>query len=131
MPRKKVILEPIPEPEPPKPKRSWAIYSTFLQWSVVVGVIAGLWYSHNHWQIPKLRAAIPLPGYQTEFYALCMAFTFVNGRYWATKPMSCLKCMTAWISLALGCYEYGWGGMVFLPIGFMVGAIVDRLTMRL
>lgn len=105
------------------------ILSTVVQYVtlVIIGFLVYLGI-RNNWigRLPHYR----LNAWQVVVFGFVCAFTFVNGRYWATKPFSCLKCMTAWITFAFGIYTYGWHGVIFLPIGFTVGAIVERLILR-
>ena len=71
--------------------------------------------------------------------ALAIAFCWVNYVYTplviklkrkAIKPFSCVKCMTGYAALAIGCTLYGWAGLLFLPVGVFAGAMYEAVTMR-
>ena len=71
--------------------------------------------------------------------ALAIAFCWVNYIYTplviklnikAIKPFSCIKCMTGYMSLVIGCVMYGWPGLLFLPAGVFAGAMYEALAMR-
>ena len=64
-------------------------------------------------------------------YALSLAFCQVEViRFGSVKPFNCIKCMTGWFALVLGCIEQGWHGVWYLPLGVFVGAIFEALKMR-
>lgn len=103
--------------------------STIIQY-VVLGILGAVIYAgcHNNWlgRIPhydlNIGAVIAL--------GFAFAFTFVNSRRWVVKPFSCVSCLSGWFTMALGIYSFGWIGLVFLPIGYTVGALAGRLIKR-
>lgn len=102
---------------------------TIIQW-VFMAVVATLIYLSVH-----LKWIAPIPHYsltvtQVIVFGFVFAFMFTKGRYWATKPFSCMGCMGGWFTLALGIYAFGAIGWIFLPIGYTVNAIADRIIMR-
>jgi len=65
------------------------------------------------------------------FYALCLAFCQVEViHFGSVKPFNCVKCMTGWYALAIGCWQLGWHGIFLLPVGVFVGAIFSAVQMR-
>lgn len=64
-----------------------------------------------------------------------VAFTIVQARprikLFMTKPFNCLMCMSAWSTFgaALGA-GYGWSSLLFIPVGYFVGALFDAIKMR-
>lgn len=102
---------------------------TFIQYVTLIFLGAVIYVAiHNNWlgRIPHYDLTV------AEVLALgfVFAFTFTKARYWAVKPFSCLGCMTGWLTLSLAIYSFGWIGLVFLPIGYTIGAIADRIITR-
>lgn len=63
--------------------------------------------------------------------ALALAFCQIEVIHFGSiKPFNCLKCMTGWYALAIGCWSIGWHGIVYLPLGVFVGAIFSAIQMR-
>jgi hypothetical protein len=63
--------------------------------------------------------------------ALSLAFCQIEVLHFGSvKPFNCFKCMTGWYGLILGCILYGWGGLVYLPVGVFVGAVFSAISMR-
>lgn len=72
-----------------------------------------------------------MTGYEIVFYALVAAFVQIEViHFGVVKPFNCLKCMTGWYALIIGCVAQGWHGLIFLPIGVFVGAIFSAIQMR-
>lgn len=62
---------------------------------------------------------------------LSLAFCQVEILHFGSvKPLNCVKCMTGYYSLVIGCWQYGWHGLVYLPVGVFVGAIFSAVQMR-
>jgi hypothetical protein len=69
--------------------------------------------------------------YQIIISALSLAFLWVEIMHWGvTKPFNCLKCMTGWIALIIGCSSIGWHGIIYLPVGLFTGALFSAIKMR-
>lgn len=69
--------------------------------------------------------------YSIIIIALSLAFFQIEViRFGAVKPFNCMKCMTGWYALGLGCWLYGWHGLVYLPVGLFAGAIFSAIKMR-
>lgn len=102
---------------------------TIIQWVflITVGVLIYL-AVHNHWVVEIKHYDLTV--IEVVVFGFVFAFTFTKGRTWATKPFSCTPCMTGWFTLALGIYTFGAIGWVFLPVGYFVGAIADRIIRR-
>ena len=66
------------------------------------------------------------------FTALAIAFCWVEfvNPFTKTKPFNCIKCMTGWVGLIIGCYFYNLFGLIYLPIGVFAGAIFEAIKMR-
>jgi hypothetical protein len=66
------------------------------------------------------------------FLSLCCAFTWVEKiRLWRLiKPFNCIPCLTGWFALIFACCEYGWGGILYGPMGVFVGAMYGGIKMR-
>jgi hypothetical protein len=63
--------------------------------------------------------------------ALSLAFCQVEViQFGSVKPFNCIKCMTGYYALALGCIEQGWHGLWYLPLGVFIGAIFQAIKMR-
>ena len=63
--------------------------------------------------------------------ALSLAFCQVEVLHFGSvKPFNCVKCMTGWYALGIGCWCVGWHGLVYLPVGVFVGAIFEGIKMR-
>lgn len=75
----------------------------------------------NEWQVVGL--------------GLCIAFTLVELRprikLFERKPFNCMMCMCGWcaagVALAAG---YEWYSLLFLPVGFFIGAMFGAIKMR-
>lgn len=69
--------------------------------------------------------------YNIILLALSLAFCQVEViHFGSVKPFNCIKCMTGWYALILGCIAHGWHGLVYLPAGVFVGALFDRAKTR-
>lgn len=67
------------------------------------------------------------------FTALAMAFCWVEfiNPFKKTKPYNCIKCMTGWIALSIGFYQYNFHiHLELLPIGVFIGAMFEAIKMR-
>lgn len=63
--------------------------------------------------------------------SLSLAFCQVEVvHFGSVKPFNCIKCMTGWYALTLGCMSIGWHGIIYLPLGVFVGAIYSAIEMR-
>lgn len=63
--------------------------------------------------------------------ALSLAFCQVEVLHFGSvKPLNCVKCMTGWYALGIGCIAIGWHGIVYLPLGVFAGAIYSAIKMR-
>jgi len=63
--------------------------------------------------------------------ALSLAFCQVVVLHFGSiKPFNCIKCMTGWYALVIGCWLVGWHGVVYLPLGVFVGAMFEAIKMR-
>lgn len=63
--------------------------------------------------------------------ALSLAFCQVEVLHFGSvKPFNCVKCMSGWYALAIGCWCIGWHGIIYLPLGVFVGAIFEACKMR-
>jgi len=69
--------------------------------------------------------------YNIIIVALSLSFCQIEVLHFGSvKPFNCMKCMTGWYALALGCWWYGWHGMVYLPVGVTAGAIYSEIQMK-
>lgn len=90
---------------------------------IIAAVAAGFYFI-------KLPTVTVTP-FRVIVLALSFAFMWVEGLHWGvTKPFNCLKCMTAWFALIIGCLAYGWWGFIFFPVGLFAGAIFSAVKMR-
>lgn len=63
--------------------------------------------------------------------ALSLAFCQVEViHFGSVKPFNCIKCMTGYYALAIGCWCAGWHGVVYLPVGVFAGAMFEGIKMR-
>jgi len=84
---------------------------------------------------------------QTLFIALSLAFcwvyyinTFASTVFsyfgntlpnpFTRKPFTCVTCMCGWFAAAIGCYQYGVTGLLYLPAGVFTGAMFNAVSMR-
>lgn len=98
-----------------------------VQWIVIIAIGAALWYG---WSL-KLPTFPTMPGYQVLFFALAIAFAWVEVLKWGvTKPFNCVKCMTGWVALLLAVILHTPFWYLYLPAGLFVGAIYSAVKMR-
>jgi hypothetical protein len=91
--------------------------STIFQWLIVLAFILAIPYIYKPVGIVIL--------------ALCCAFTWVEKLHWGKrKPFTCTACLSGWFALVIGCIVYGWYGVLFLPVGLMVGSLFEVFKMR-
>jgi hypothetical protein len=65
------------------------------------------------------------------FLALSCAFLWVEKfKIGHVKPLNCVPCMTGWFALIFACCEYGWGGVLYAPMGVFVGAMWSGIKMK-
>jgi hypothetical protein len=65
------------------------------------------------------------------FLAISCAFLWVEVFHLGSrKPFNCVKCMCGWFALAFACCDYGWGGILYAPMGVFVGAMYSGIKMR-
>lgn len=66
-------------------------------------------------------------------FSLAMAYSFTSifrGRLFQRKPFNCVKCLTGWAALITGLLLQGWPGLIYLPFGFITGALWEKICMR-
>lgn len=72
-----------------------------------------------------------MSGFEIVFCGLVAAFFQIEViHFGSVKPFNCVRCMTGWYSLIIGCIAHGWHGIIFLPIGVFVGSIYSAIQMR-
>jgi hypothetical protein len=99
------------------------------QWIILIciGIVLYLGWIHRG----DIHPAHSLNNFEIIGLSLCLAFMWVEVLKWGvTKPFNCVKCMTAWISLLIGCSQIGWFGIIFLPVGLFVGAMWEAIKDR-
>src|SRR4051812_43418277 len=98
------------------------------QWGFLILVGFGIYWLFHHYSAPVLPT---MPGYQALFFALAIAFTWVEVLKWGvTKPFNCVKCMTAWVALILAVVFHTTFWYLYLPAGLFVGAIYSAIKLR-
>lgn len=103
------------------------ILITVVQWVMIVAIGAALWYG---WSC-RFPTFPTMPGYHVLFFALAIAFTWVEVLKWGvTKPFNCVKCMTGWVALILAAVFHTPFWYLYLPAGLFVGAIYSAIKMR-
>ena len=103
------------------------IFTSAVQWIMIIAIGVALWYGWS-WKLPTFPS---MPGYQVLFFALAIAFTWVEILKWGvTKPFNCVKCMSGWLSLLLAIIFHTPFWYLYLPAGLFVGAIYSAVKMR-
>lgn len=110
------------------------VINSILQWLLVISVGGLLFFAGKflYLNIPSISLPhINLNSVEVITLSLSLAFMWVEILKWGvTKPFNCLKCMTGWFALIIGCFCIGWTGIVYLPIGLFVGSIFSAIQMR-
>ncbi len=103
------------------------ILVTIFKWIITISIIVLAFIYAKKISFPQLS----LSSFEIIFTALSIAFTWVEILKWGvTKPFNCLKCMTGWAALIIGCLCIGWHGIIYLPIGLFIGSIFSAIQMR-
>ena len=103
------------------------IFKTAMQWLILIAIIIGFYFFVKYLTPIRLN----LNHIEVLGLALSIAFMWVEVLKWGViKPFNCLRCMTGWFSLIIGCMAAGWAGMFYLPAGIFIGAFFDRIKIR-
>lgn len=98
------------------------------QWLFLILAGVGIYWFCRHGSMPFFPT---MPGYLVLFFALAIAFTWVEVLKWGvTKPFNCVKCMTGWVALLLAIVFHTPFWYLYLPAGLFVGAIYSAGKMR-
>lgn len=113
----------------PKPEKVTTVLSTIIQWLIIFGVIAGVYFLGRSVsiKIPELN----LYAYQVVILSFCFAFTWVYIFKWGSvKPFTCVTCMSGWFALIIGYWCFGWWGIALMPVAMTVAALYSEIRMR-
>lgn len=116
------------EPQPPVNEKSNALD---LITKAILGIafIAMIYTVYHYWYLIPARGT--MPGYAVLFFALSLAFMWVEVLHWGyKKPFNCVKCLTGWFALILA-YTYHTQFWYLYPFaGVFVGAMWSAIKMR-
>lgn len=106
----------------------------FLNWLVFSVIVTAIGVAIQ-WRRPLLSdhlSNLPtMTGLQVLFFALALAFVWVNILKWGvTKPFNCTKCMTGWFSLLFAFIFHVPFWPLYLIAGLFVGAMFEGIKMR-
>lgn len=105
--------------------------ATVIQWALLLLILAATAYFLFIKQSFPLHSESVMTGWQVVIFGLSFAFVFTQIFLGTFKPFNCLKCMTGWATLALALYYNVPFPFLYLFVGVLVGAIVDRIFLRL
>lgn len=133
MPKVKPISVKIEPPAehatPPKPEKVKTVFSIIIQWLLILGVLAGIYFLGRAASIklPELH----LRPYQIIILSFSFAFTWVYVFRWGNvKPFNCVTCLSGWFALIIGYWCYGWWGFAFMPVAMTFAALYSEIRMR-
>lgn len=126
----KVKIEPPTDhAKPPKPEKVTTVFSTIVQWLIIFGVIAGLYFLGRFLSIhlPELH----LTAFQIVLLSFSFAFTWVYIFKWGSvKPFTCVTCMSGWFALIIGYWCFHWWGIALMPSAMTFAALYSEIRMR-
>jgi hypothetical protein len=103
------------------------ILSSIVQWIIIAALGYGIYMLCKYFTLPTVN----LTHGEVLFIALSFAFAWVEVfKIGTIKPFTCLKCMTGWFALLIGCLSIGWYGVLYLPVGLFIGAVFSSIKMR-
>jgi hypothetical protein len=104
-----------------------------MNWLLFLGFIAAVavLFAHREWIIDKMPAVPQMTGLQVLVFSLACAFAWVDVLKWGvSKPFTCLKCMTGWISVLFAFSHHVEFWPLYLPLGLFAGAVFSAIKMR-
>lgn len=109
------------------------VFVSILSWVIFLGVIAGIIYAANvlEFSFPRFKAFPKMGGLWALFFGFSLAFMWVEvWRLGKKKPFSCLKCMSAWLTLFIAYLFHVDFWYLYLPAGLFIGAMFSAVKMR-
>lgn len=106
---------------------------SFEQWTAAIVLLFALiaaCYAGYHFRY-LLPARGTMPGYAVLFFALALAFMWVEVMHWGyKKPFSCVKCMSGWFALILALTFHTHFWYLYPFAGVFVGAMWSAVKMK-